>query len=85
MMKTIYTMPASDALGAMIEVYGDPENAWYEWRIIDGGRAMRTPQQMTSEQQIGLRQKLIESMRRQQSQQSLEQLLFDPAGFSGAH
>lgn len=36
-MKTIYTIPAPDSLGAMIEVYGEPENAWYEWRIIDGG------------------------------------------------
>ena len=35
-MKTIYTIPAPDSLGAMIEVYGEPENAWYEWRIIDG-------------------------------------------------
>lgn len=40
-MKTIYTIPAPDSLGAMIEVYGEPENAWYEWRIIDGGRTVR--------------------------------------------
>lgn len=39
-MKTIYTIPAPDSLGA-IEVYGEPENAWYEWRIIDGGRTVR--------------------------------------------
>lgn len=37
-MKTIYTISAPDFLGAMIKVYGEPENAWYEWRIIDGGR-----------------------------------------------
>ncbi len=41
MIKTIYTVPAPDSLGAMIEVYGEPENAWYEWRIIDGGRTVR--------------------------------------------
>lgn len=41
-MKTIYTIPAPDSLGAMIEVYGEPENAWYEWRIIDGGRTVRS-------------------------------------------
>ena len=29
-MKTIYTIPAPDSLAAMIEVYGEPENAWYE-------------------------------------------------------
>jgi hypothetical protein len=40
-MKTIYTIPAPDSLGAQIEVYGEPENAWYEWRIIDGGRVVR--------------------------------------------
>lgn len=40
-MKTIYTIPAPDSLGAQIEVYGEPENAWYEWRIIDGGRTVR--------------------------------------------
>jgi len=39
--KTIYTVPAPDSLGAMIEVYGDPENASYEWKIIDGGRTVR--------------------------------------------
>ena len=40
-MKTVYTIPAPDSLGAQIEVYGEPENAWYEWRIIDGGRTVR--------------------------------------------
>jgi hypothetical protein len=40
-LKTIYTIPAPDSLGAQIEVYGEPENAWYEWRIIDGGRTVR--------------------------------------------
>ena len=39
--KTIYTIPAPDSLSAMIEVYGDPDNAWYEWRIIDSGRTVR--------------------------------------------
>lgn len=39
-MQTIYAMPAPDSMSAMIEVYGDPENAWYEWRIIDGGRTV---------------------------------------------
>lgn len=40
-MKTIYTIPAPDSLGAMIEVYGEPENAWYEWRILDGGHIVQ--------------------------------------------
>lgn len=41
MIKTIYTIPAPDYRDAKIEVYGEPENAWYEWRIIDGGRTVR--------------------------------------------
>ena len=40
-MKTIYTIPAPDSQNATIEVYGDPDNAWYEWRIIDGGRIVQ--------------------------------------------
>ena len=41
MIKTLYKIPAPDSLGAQIEVYGEPENAWYEWRIIDGGQTVR--------------------------------------------
>jgi len=40
-MKTIYTIPAPDSMSAIIEVYGDPDNAWYEWRILDGGRTVQ--------------------------------------------
>ena len=40
-MKTIYTIPAPDSQNATIEVYGDPDNAWYEWRIIDGERIVQ--------------------------------------------
>lgn len=40
-MKTIYSIPAPDYLYAVIEVYGDPENGWYEWRIVDGGRVVQ--------------------------------------------
>jgi hypothetical protein len=40
-MKTIYTLPAPDSMSATIEVYGDPDNAWYEWRILDGGRTVQ--------------------------------------------
>ena len=41
MIKTMYRLPAPDSRTAEIEVYGEPENAWYEWRIIDGGRTVR--------------------------------------------
>lgn len=33
--QTIYKIPAPDAILHVIEVYGDPDMAWYEWRIID--------------------------------------------------
>lgn len=41
MIKTLYRLPAPDSRTAEIEVYGEPENAWYEWRIIDGGRIVQ--------------------------------------------
>lgn len=40
-MKTVYRIPKPNSLDAVIEVYGEPENAWYEWRIIDGKRVVR--------------------------------------------
>jgi hypothetical protein len=48
-MNTLYTIPAPDSLSATIEVYGDPENGWYEWRIRDGGRVIHD----TSDRQYG--------------------------------
>ncbi len=41
MIRAIYTVPAPDSVGAGIEIYGEPENAWYEWRVIDGGCTVR--------------------------------------------
>jgi len=40
-MKIIYTIPSPGSLSAVIEVYGEPENGWYEWRILDGGRTVQ--------------------------------------------
>ncbi|MEL5849873.1 MAG: hypothetical protein U7M05_10985 [Candidatus Igneacidithiobacillus chanchocoensis] len=40
-MKTIYTIPAPDSLGAVIEVYGDPGMGYYEWRILEGVRVLQ--------------------------------------------
>lgn len=40
-MKTLFRVSAPNSLTAEIEVYGDPENACYEWRIIDGGRIVQ--------------------------------------------
>ena len=41
MLKTIYSVPCPDSLQGLIEVYGEPENAWYEWRLVDCGRIVR--------------------------------------------
>lgn len=35
----LYRVPTPYSMGdAMIEVYGDPEMGWYEWRILEHGR-----------------------------------------------
>ena len=39
-MKVMYRVPAPYNDG-MIEVYGDPENAWYEWRILADERIVQ--------------------------------------------
>ena len=52
MIETVYEIPAPDMMNAKIIVYGAPENAWYEWQVIqenqiikdtinDGGEYMR--------------------------------------------
>lgn len=32
----LYRIPAPYNGDQFIEVYGDPENAWYEWRLLNG-------------------------------------------------
>lgn len=36
----IYTIPTPDFDGR-IEVYGEPEMCWYEWRVIEGDLVIR--------------------------------------------
>jgi hypothetical protein len=38
--RTIYAIPAPDSMRATIEVYGDQDMGWYEWRILDAGRVV---------------------------------------------
>ena len=41
-MQTIYKIPAPYSIGHLIEVYGDPDMARYEWRILDAqGRPIK--------------------------------------------
>lgn len=61
-MKTIYSIPAPYYLDAVIEVYGDPENVWYEWRIVDGGRVVQdsgTEGRQYGQAEIALRDALM--------------------------
>jgi hypothetical protein len=36
--KIIYKIPAPYSMVSDIEVYGDPDNGWYEYRIVTDGR-----------------------------------------------
>lgn len=40
MIKTIYSVPAPYSMTSVVEVYGDPDNGWYEFRLIDSGRVV---------------------------------------------
>lgn len=40
--KTFYSIPAPYAMGdTMIEVYGDRDMGWYEWRVLAGGKVQQ--------------------------------------------
>lgn len=58
--KTLYRLPAPYRASS-IEVYGDPENAWYEWRIvgIDGMIEYDTESQQYGCAEIALRDALV--------------------------
>jgi hypothetical protein len=60
-MKTLYSIPAPYSMGdTMIEVYGDPENAWYEWRVVAAGHVQQdTKNQGYGSPEIALRDALI--------------------------
>lgn len=58
---TLYKIPAPYSMGdTMIEVYGDGEMGWYEWRVIEGGKVLRdTKDQGYGSPEIALRDALI--------------------------
>lgn len=59
-MKTIYTIPSPDSGDSVIEVYGDPDNGWYEWRIVSGKRVVRdSSNMMYGQAEIALRDALM--------------------------
>lgn len=40
--ETVYSIPSPYTTDGTIEVYGEPENAWYEWRILNAdGKAQQ--------------------------------------------
>lgn len=60
----LYRVPTPYSMGdATIEVYGDPENGWYEWRVVDaGGKTLQDSKcQGYGSAEIALRDALIET------------------------
>lgn len=57
---TIYKIPAPYSKDRMIEVYGDPDNGWYEWRVVTAGRIERdTKEEGYGSPEIALRDALV--------------------------
>ncbi|MGP1681983.1 MAG: hypothetical protein ACTS8S_06635 [Giesbergeria sp.] len=58
---TLYKIPAPYSMGdTMIEVYGEPDMAAYEWRVIEAGKVLRdTKDQGYGSAEIALRDALI--------------------------
>ena len=65
MEKIIYAIPAPYSMGdRMIQVYGDSDMGWYEWRVVAGGRIERdTKEQGYGSAEIALRDALVEVTR----------------------
>lgn len=60
-METLYKIPAPYSMGdTFIEVWGDPENGWYEWRAVQGGKILKeSEEQGYGSAEIALRDALI--------------------------
>lgn len=60
-MEILYRIPAPYSMGdTMIEVYGDPANGWYEWRVVADGHVQQdTKNQGYGSPEIALRDALI--------------------------
>lgn len=58
---TLYKIPAPYGMGKrMIEVYGEPDMGWYEWRIVtDGKIELDTKDKGYGSPEIALRDALI--------------------------
>jgi len=58
---TFYRIPAPYSMGdTFIEVWGDGENAWYEWRAVQGGKILKeSKEQGYGSPEIALRDALI--------------------------
>lgn len=58
---TFYKIPAPYSMGdIMIEVWGDDEMGWYEWRAVQGGKILKESNaQQYGSAEIALRDALI--------------------------
>jgi len=57
---TVYKIPAPYSTEGFIEVWGDPDMIWYEWRWSDGQRIVKESEaQQYGSAEIALRDALI--------------------------
>lgn len=58
----IYRIPSPYGIGdKFIEVYGDPNMAWYEWRVMDSGKIVFDTKDLAyGNPEIALRDALID-------------------------
>jgi len=61
MCQTIYKIPAPHAINHWVVVYGDPDNAVYEWRILDANHEtiIDTYNRQYGQAEIALRDALV--------------------------
>lgn len=59
-LTTIYRIPAPYSMDGFIEVWGDTDMGWYEWRWCDGQRIVKeSDAQQYGSAEIALRDALI--------------------------
>ena len=49
LVETVYEIPAPDMIDAKIIVYGAPENAWYEWQVVQNNLVIKDTMEEGSE------------------------------------
>lgn len=56
----VYQIPAPYSTGDVVEVYGQPDMGWYEWRLVSHGRVLKDSRDMAyGVAEIALRDALV--------------------------